>query len=426
MLYRRSLRTRVTLAIGLFSVLLAAIYGLTIYNAFYAIESAIFSRLLELELKEYQELRARDPAAPLPRSRVIKGYRDPWVLPATIRDKAAALPDGTHVLYEYQQYDYTLLIATLDDGERIYLLMFDAKIEVSTQRFNQLFTAILIVAGVLLTVLGAALGFLTARRIILPIVGLAQWVGAIRPEGHIPPLDERFASDDEVGFLATTIAGLARRVRAFIDRESRFTRNASHELRTPVAVMKGALQVVERLPAGSEPQLRPPLARMRRALHDMESLINAFLWLAREQADPSQHCQLAAIVRHAVEQHHYLAEKKALTVTTMITAEPIIRAPEAVVYIAVSNLLRNALQYTDSGTIHVRVDGHGVTVTDSGAGIDAALLARIAQPHVQGPRSEGFGLGVSIVTEICERFGWQLALASTPGKGTEASLRFLG
>jgi signal transduction histidine kinase len=156
----------------------------------------------------------------------------------------------------------------------------------------------------------------------------------------------------------------------------------------------------------------------------MESLINAFLCLARECSEPNQNCDLAPIVKHAVEQHQHLMERKQFTVDIAVTGSTLINAPEAVVSIAVNNLIRNAFLYTEEGQVRILVSNLGVSVEDTGIGIPASALAHVTEPRVRGEQSQGYGLGLSIVREFCQRFGWQLQLSSIEGMGTRATLQF--
>lgn len=66
----------------------------------------------------------------------------------------------------------------------------------------------------------------------------------------------------------------------------------------------------------------------------------------------------------------------------------------------------------------------GVSVEDTGIGILANALAHITEPQVRGEQSQGYELGLSIVREFCQRFGWQLPLSNTEGLGTRATLQF--
>jgi signal transduction histidine kinase len=92
-----------------------------------------------------------------------------------------------------------------------------------------------------------------------------------------------------------------------------------------------------------------------------------------------------------------------------------------------AHLLRNACTHTESGRIEIRVEADRVEVEDSGAGMDAATLARAFQPFFRGDEAaNGKGLGLHVVQRLAERMGWNVELRSTPGAGTTATIRFAG
>jgi signal transduction histidine kinase len=103
-----------------------------------------------------------------------------------------------------------------------------------------------------------------------------------------------------------------------------------------------------------------------------------------------------------------------------------ISAPERVLAIVFTNLLRNALSYTEKGHVHVLIDRNGVTVQDSGCGMAETDLERMFEPFYRGHdrSNEGYGLGLSIVRRLCDRFGWHLHADSELGAGTEIRVEF--
>jgi signal transduction histidine kinase len=100
----------------------------------------------------------------------------------------------------------------------------------------------------------------------------------------------------------------------------------------------------------------------------------------------------------------------------------LVEAPERVLSIAVGNLLANALNATSQGWVCIVLEVSRVTISDTGPGIEPERLA-VTGPYVTSG-SGGHGLGLAIVREICERFGWRLELHSRHGEGTRAVLRF--
>ena len=163
------------------------------------------------------------------------------------------------------------------------------------------------------------------------------------------------------------------RVRRFVDREKQFTRDASHELRTPVTVIKGAVEILKRQPVSEERSVRRPLKRIERSVANMEHIIEAFLWLAREEAteDTGQHCDLETAVQEAISQLKPLFNEKPVELVYVAEDRMTLPAPAALVQAVIVNLIKNAFHHTTEGRITVHICKGHLTVSDTGAGIAA-------------------------------------------------------
>ena len=106
------------------------------------------------------------------------------------------------------------------------------------------------------------------------------------------------------------------------------------------------------------------------------------------------------------------------------TAYPILAVERALVYVLVSNLLRNACAHTHQGAIEVRLHEDCFEVADTGIGIPDERFSEFMQRHVKGEHSQGHGLGLSIVARVCDRLGWRFSIASNAGQGTIARLHW--
>ena len=88
--------------------------------------------------------------------------------------------------------------------------------------------------------------------------------------------------------------------------------------------------------------------------------------------------------------------------------------------ILLTNLLKNALAYTDRGRVEVIIDAEGFSVKDTGMGIEEDKLARIFDPfyRIDHRREKGFGLGLAIVQKVCQELEWEISVSSQPGEGS--------
>jgi len=306
----------------------------------------------------------------------------------------------------------------------LYLLYEVSALEFTEKR--KVSIRLVLAAGVVLMVaLGLWIGWLTSRKVIEPVAHLAEQVNRSGPENLPTDLSKNF-SNDEVGVLARALEQAMQRVEAFVEREQQFSRDASHELRTPVTVIKGAVELLKRNFSRNEKSLYRPLERIERSVTNMENIIETLLWLSREDVavDRNQNFAVVPVVQETIEQNRYLIGNKPVDIEFGSEDEPQLSIPADLFQIALTNLIRNAVQHTASGTIRVIVKIDRVLVTDTGAGIKADDLKRITQPHVRGDRSEGFGLGLYIVKRLCDRLGWGFEIESEEGLGTTVELIF--
>jgi signal transduction histidine kinase len=177
----------------------------------------------------------------------LRGYDEIGSLPESLREWAQTNPNEG--LYEFNTEELHVAVIPADNEHRQAFVVFDvAGIEAAS---SEDWWWLLVIAGVVGTLgaLGFALGVLVMRRAVAPVAELAKVVAGIdleklSAEDHKRIESSRFG-DDEVGVLAGTIEKTLERISAFVARERYFTSSASHELRTPITVITGALELLE-------------------------------------------------------------------------------------------------------------------------------------------------------------------------------------
>jgi len=305
---------------------------------------------------------------------------------------------------------HAAIIPILSTGQKLFIFYDVSSIEI-TDRIEHFILIALIGIGIGVFLLGWSLARALSNRILNPVSELAEAVQSIS-------LDERgtelstFNSPDEIGMLSKKISQLLKRISDFTRREREFTSHASHELRTPVSVIKNAVEILRRRTKESDSGIMQPLARIERSVTDIEMLINTFLMLAKQgqDTDKDETSDLERVAEHVVDSYRYLLKSKPVQVRIHATGAVCIKAPESLVTIALGNLVRNAFAYTMKGNVEIVVSPDRISVSDSGPGKDDT-----------GRKS---GIGLTIVERLCERMNWQFSIFSTPGKGTRADLIF--
>ncbi|MCO7207037.1 HAMP domain-containing sensor histidine kinase [Pseudoalteromonas sp. B5MOD-1] len=395
-MYRHSLHKRVAIAFAMCVAVLSIAWGFAFFAAIRLSEDRVLTQQLQVASDNYPAITTN-----------LKAYDKVDNLPQSLQAWAQTNPAVG--LYEFDSEE--LHVAVIDTGNEQSpgFVVFDvAQIEASSSEDWWLLLIISSLVGTL-GLLGFGLGIVVMRRALAPVTQLAKAVADINPEQlsneDYKRIHANRYTNDEVGMLASTIEQAFERVSAFIARERYFTDSASHELRTPVTVITGALELLE------QSQLTPAdmkvLDRVRRATHDMNTMIEMFLCLARETDDGlyDEQFLVMPLVRKAVEQQRYLLNGKLVGVELDELANPIIYGHAQAFSIAINNLVRNAFEHTLAGQepIAILIKEHELLITNQFSDGDAQHTATETASH-------GYGLGLGIVQRLCERNGWSFSL----------------
>ena len=431
--------TKLGRVVALQVVLLSATVAAGIYITNTIVEDFLITEALQNEASHYWSLYEQDPNHPLPNTANMRGYLvNPDVSPestprsnGTVPEQLLQHPAGFLGRVSMNEESPTLFVSQQSDdlGPRLYLVFFSE--DVSQLAF---YFGILPLSLALLLVYGFS--FLTYRlshRAISPIVKLADYLQDFRFGSYNQPAvdlgDLRALANLEVDVMIDSIDSFAERLDTFIERERIFTRDASHELRTPIAVFKGSLDLLQRKSDRSEDDVKA-FARMRRTVDDMEGLIEKLLMLARgEEVERITETRcLNELIPGYVEQLAPMAAERGLDLSIDEQAQLWVKAPSRVIQIILTNLLRNAINYTQQGSVIVRIRKNTISVIDTGIGMSPEELQHAFEPFYRGERSRassmGHGLGLSIVRRLVHQFDWLIHVQSNVGKGTEVTIEF--
>jgi signal transduction histidine kinase len=283
-----------------------------------------------------------------------------------------------------------------------------------------MFASTAVVAAALALITHAGVGWL-----IRPLSSLARAITSLTPNRPGERLKIDGSAPHEAEVITFALNDYLQRIDEFVAREREFVNMASHELRTPIAVISGAAEVALDDRA-DRTRLEAHLAHIARTTRDMERLITLLLALAKDPVRlraAADTVDLRALVPTIVRDHAFLAQHKDLAFRLDIAAAATIRAPEQVARAAIGNLVRNAVENSDRGTIDVTVNGSQVIVEDPGHGMSneelSALYTRLARA---GHTPASTGIGLELITRLCDHLGWRLSFSSVPRKGTRAVL----
>ena len=423
MIFRYSIRRRIILAYGIFGVVLSLVFGCVVYVSLDYIDDNLVNTGLVHEVDRLGERYNEYKGSLIPSSPNISVFQGTTAMPAFVLELVDGIGEGIHERY-YEGFEYHVAVKSYPNRiEPLYLIYDVSNLEFMESRQLKI-GAVLLASCVLVVALGVWIGWLTSRRVIAPVAYLSDQVDRWGPGGLPTDLSENFCQD-EVGFLAQALEEASRRIGAFVHREQEFTRDTSHELRSPVTVVKGAVELLKRRTDADDDRIRNPLLRIERAVKNMENIIENLLWLAREENHAFREtCAAATVIREAIKQLEQVMSIKSVPIIINQKADPVLQAPAPIFRIIFVNLIQNAFRHTSQGEIAINILDDRIVIADSGEGIDDCDVGRVTAPHVRGLTSTGFGLGLTIVERLCSRFGWRFELNSKKGCGTTATLFF--
>lgn len=271
-------------------------------------------------------------------------------------------------------------------------------------------------------------GWLISRRALAPVASLTSAAAQISSSN----LDRRVPvgrSHDELSMLARTFNDMIERLQQSFESQRRFIADASHDIRTPIAVIRGELELLQRRIEG-EPPTRNALTRAIAELDRLNQLANDLLLLARAEAgqlpQARQQERLDELLAESASSLRRLASQRDVAIKVDIYDAAEVRCDPQMLRRAVSNLIENAIKFSPNSTsvrtsLFVTGRRASIVIIDRGEGIPAKDLPRIFDRFYRGDRARvdrGTGLGLTIAKAIIEDHGGTVHIASEPGVGT--------
>jgi two-component system, OmpR family, sensor kinase len=328
---------------------------------------------------------------------------------------------GTYESRDVGEVRYLAIPVTLQDDPARGVIVAAYLADAERAAANTAAQLMLGVGGV--TVLGAgAAAWLVAGRILRPLRDVAETARTITDtdlSGRIPDAGE----SDELGDLVRTVNAMLDRVESGVAAQRRFVDDAGHELRTPITIVRGHLEVLD--PADPE-DVRATVALVDDELGRMNRMVSDLLLLARSEQPSFLHVErvdVATLTADVVEKVEQLGDREWVLETAADVDAQL--DPQRITQ-AVVALADNACRHTGPGDrigLGSQLVGGRLRfwVSDAGPGVAAADRDRIFERFSRGSaaprRSDGAGLGLSIVQAIAVAHGGRVLLDSVPGRG---------
>ena len=234
------------------------------------------------------------------------------------------------------------------------------------------------------------------RKVTKPVESLKNWAKYLDEDKLTQPIPDFQYS--ELNTLAQIINASLSSVQKSLAREMQFLSYASHELRTPITVVRANTELLIKLyeKEGGTKKQSAVLERIDRAGKSMINLTETLLWLSRDDSNlpSSEKIDLAPLIKQLVIDLNYLLKNKA--VNLQVTTEPyIVNAAEVPCRIVLVNLIRNAFQHTLEGNVSIAQVKGKVSIINS------------SKDKVVDSSDLGFGLGLQLTKKLAARYGWQ-------------------
>lgn len=411
-----------------------------------------FARLVQTETREQPDASAVDVVREVVVEYRSRGWaagvydaRGRRVAP-TDADSALALPvwlrrgnaAGFGVVRDRGEVIARTFAAPVRIGGQPLTLVVARPTEEEQEVLEELRDAFLFSAPVILLLAGAG-GYLLAVRALAPVdmmSGEASRIGAGNLHTRLPVRDPT----GELGRLAAVFNELLARLEEAFERQRQFMADASHELRTPVAVIRGEAEVSLSRDDRTPGELREALQIAGEEATRLTRIVDDLFTLARADAGQyallTEHFYLDELLHECARAVRTIAADARVEVRCDAPEEALIHADEGLVRRMVLNLLDNAIKHSHTGgTVRLslrRTAGeYRIRVRDAGDGIPPEVQPHIFERFVRadmartgGGRRSGAGLGLAIARWVAEAHGGRLDLTGTGPEGTEFGATF--
>lgn len=274
--------------------------------------------------------------------------------------------------------------------------------------------------------------FMITENCLQPLVCLRDQVVGLNAQTLSSPVEPPAPqTGDEIASLTSAFSGMRRRLDGSFEAQKRFSANAAHELRTPLAAIQTKLDVFSKRDSHTEEEYAALIATVGKQTSRLSLLVKDLLDLSCTDAIPErERLALRPLLEEMLQDLAPLAQERSMTLT--VSGEGETAGSERLLTRAIFNLVENALKYGRPGghvwlMLHTDQGQTTLVVEDDGAGIPAECRDQIFEPFYRVDKSRsramgGAGLGLPMSRAILERHGGRLEAAERPGGGARFSI----
>ena len=291
------------------------------------------------------------------------------------------------------------------------------------------------IAGLcLITLLGGAAAWLMAGKALKPVRELSSAIEKVS-DNDLSLHVETTEREDEISQLSKSFNTMMDKVNSSFERQKRFSANAAHELKTPLATIQVGLDVLELDEKPTQEQMEWALTVTKANTERMIDLVeNLFTLSSDKECDMNDIIDIQDVFTRIVDELTAQIDSRHLQVTMQISDDIKLKGNAVMLYRALFNLVENAIKYNiENGTILITAIEEGakikVSVSDSGIGINDEDMQHIFEPFYRADQSRsrlmgGSGLGLSLVNDIIKKHDAEIDVDSQPNRGTVFTVMF--
>jgi hypothetical protein len=387
----RPLRWRVAAATTTLGALLSVLFAVATFYIVEEYEQQLVTELLDSQAQDYSRALAANPDAALPRGRRFSAWLRRSDGTGDVPADLAAVEPGIHEELAGQPEGRSVGVIDIAQG-RLYFTIDVTDIETLEGYLSGALVA-LIVAG---TAVSAWLGWWLAGLSLKPVTRLAGDVDALPAKPQATTLAAGLAQD-EVGILAAAIDRFQARLVDADAEERRFFAAASHELRTPIAVVRGVGELL-----GDDPRAHPDqrrwLARLDRGLVELTLLLDVLLGLARRREAVAETVRVDDLVRDAVDA---LAADHAVDLQVEGDADIAWNLPAREAALVLRGVISRLVGTAPAGALVMQAAPDGLTLR---------FVETSPPPAASGPPRGDTGGASTLVARLADTLGWRIDL----------------
>ena len=411
------LRRHITISLWVLALLMIVAYSTLVPYSLFTGMDELTSYDFHLRARDFAVEYRENPNIKLPESRRLKSYLGEKNLPDWFKNNYP-LKTLEHTKLEWYEVEakqfgqdeafyFHVFPYDLHNGNRLYMLETytdkDDIPEAFRKSENSGIITIAMGIGFIILVL-IAIQYLF-KKVSGPLEALSGWAKNLTHEKLERPHPDFYF--EEINQLADLIKNAVQNLNQALNREHQFLRFSSHELRTPIAVLRSNMDLLERLRPNPGDDEKISYQRIRRAMDNMHRVTETLLWLSRKEENMpiAEPVDIGDLVDELVRENRYLLSGKEVVCDLKVV--PVrITIPQAAARIVIGNLIRNAFQYTAQGKVDIQVTQEVFIIENTGQTLGQTI---------QEKGDYGFGLGLMLVEQITRKLNLRYENLPVPG-----------